>query len=112
MSTLEILGNSHDGHTLWVRLDDDEFNVTVPELAVMRHEVAEHGEVWIRTQPRRHITLDESQVTALINAMNAPQPLWPPITCRYCDTDASRLIKGHPHCTTCARLFAPQEGVR
>lgn len=105
MNTLEILGQSYNGDALWVRIDDDdEFDVTPVELAVARRSVQRgysgrlHGH-WI----------DESQLDTLINAMNAPQPLYPPIPCRFCGVDASVLIEDEPYCHAHAAGYTARE---
>lgn len=94
-TTLEILGKSHDGDYLMVRINDHEFRLTQPWLDIARRSVARG----YPPRPGGH-PLDESQITTLINAAKAPQPLWPPVSCRVCDVDASELIDDHPYCRT------------
>src|SRR4030095_8275404 len=102
VSTLEILGRSHDGDSLWFRVDGEDCDVTVPELANWRNTVAAQG--WV-TVAAIGDYLAESQVTTLINAMNAPQFLWPPVPCRGCGVDASVMIEGDPYCEGHARFI-------
>ena len=106
MTTMEILGQSHDGNSLWVSIDGDEFDITAPELAVVRRSIQ-------RGYAARYIThrLDESQVTALIQAMDAPQRFWPPVICREgdCGAEASVRIGGEPYCHGHAQGFTARE---
>jgi hypothetical protein len=93
MSTLEILGKSPTGTVLWVRIDGKKGPVTLTDLAIARRSVSRgySGRLsghWV----------DEEQVTTLIKAMDAPQPLYPTRPCRDCGTGASHLIEGDPYC--------------
>ena len=104
MTVMEIHGQDHSGDFLWVSLDDHEVAVTPIRLALARRTV-QRG---YSAQLHGH-WLDESQVTDLIAAMDAPQPLYPTVACKYCGTDASVLIEDEPYCHAHAQGHTARE---
>jgi hypothetical protein len=107
MSVLEILGQSHDGDSLWISLDGDEFDVTPSELAVARR-IEQRG----YKQPTLHgRPVDGTQIRTLINAMDASQPYWPPVLCEEgdCGTEAVISIEGRKLCHGHAQGYTARE---
>ena len=104
MTAMTILGQSHDGDNLWVSLDGDEFAVHPVDLAVARRS----DDRGYSAQLFGH-WVDTEQITTLINAMNAPQPLYPTVACKYCGIDASVLIEDEPYCHPHAQGYTARE---
>ena len=107
MTTMEILGQDHAGDSLWVHWSDgDEFEVTPVDLAIARRSVARGYSAFLHGR-----WLDESEVTTLIAAMDAPQRFWPPVICREgdCGAEASVRIEGEPYCHGHAQGYTARE---
>lgn len=108
MTTMEIHGQDRSGDFLWVSLDDDEIPLTPIRLAIARQSV-QRG---YRAQIRGH-WLDESQVTALIEAMDAPRPYRPPVLCEEpganCGVEAVTTVEGRKVCHGHAAGYTARE---
>jgi hypothetical protein len=102
--SLTILGRDWSDESLWFSTDEGETDATAAELAHARQQVAIHG-----TTRLGHLLVDESDITALIQADNAPQPLYPLEACRFCDNDATQRIEGDFFCHGHARAFGQAE---
>lgn len=92
---LEVLGrDSGPEYAVAFRRGNDETTATTTQLATARRRVALYGCTYIDG-----FALDEADVDSLIKAdARADLPLWPVEVCRHCDTEATVLIEGHPHC--------------
>lgn len=103
--SLTILGASHDQAALYfTTTHPDPTYITPDELATLRRRAATFG----HANHEGH-RLDETDIDQLIVAFNDPQPLWPQEECRWCETDATHLIEGDPHCNGHAAGYALRE---
>jgi hypothetical protein len=107
MTVLEILGQDWSRDYLWISLDgSDEFEVTPNDLAIARRSVQRGYSARLRGH-----WLDESQITDLIKAMDAPQPYWPPVLCEDgdCGAEAVTNIEGRKVCHGHAAGYTARE---